>query len=125
MGTLSFPGAPGPGTHLISLDELSDPGSRGFDFGEGREFFQMFVVRRGTSVEGWLNRCPHAGHPMDFPPHQFFSLDRTRLRCASHGAEFEFESGTCVSGPCIGRALMPVPLTIEDGMVKIGIEDGT
>ena len=124
MGTLSFPGAPTPGTDLIALEDLADPDSRGFDFGEGRELFQMFVVRRGARLEGWLNRCPHAGHPMDFPPDQFFSLDRTRLRCASHGAEFDFDSGACVAGPCLGRSLLPVPVILEDGVVKIGTEDG-
>ena len=125
MGTLSFPGAPEPGTELIALDELTDPGSRGFDFGEGRALFQMFVIRRGDTAQGWLNRCPHAGHPMDFPEHQFFSLDRTKIRCASHGAEFEFESGKCTFGPCIGRSLLPVPVVIEEGVVKIGVDDGT
>lgn len=124
MGTLTFPGAPAPGTALCAVEELDNPGSRGFDFREDAALFQMFVVRSGDRIEGWLNRCPHAGHPMDFPQHQFFTRDRKRLRCASHGAEFDLKSGACVFGPCKGRKLLPVPLLIEDGMIKIGPDNG-
>jgi naringenin degradation protein FdeD len=106
------------------MNTLDNPGSRGFDFGAGRAFFQMFVVRRDDCIEGWLNRCPHAGHPLDFPQHQFFARGKGRLRCASHGAEFEFKTGKCIEGPCLGRTLLPVPLLIEGGMIKIGTEDG-
>ena len=124
MGVLDLKGAPDVGTELYALGDLEDPGTRGFEFGEGAERFALFVLRRGDAVTGWLNRCPHAGHPLDFPEHRFLTLDQSRLRCASHGAEFEIEGGACVAGPCIGRKLVPVPVHVAGGMIIVGDPDG-
>ena len=123
MGVLDFKGAPSAGTALYALDDLGDledPQTRSFDFGEGSERFAMFIMHYGSEVRGYLNRCPHAGHPLDFPEHQILTLDKSLLRCASHGAQFERDSGTCVSGPCEGRALVPVPVHVKDGMICVG-----
>lgn len=124
MGVLDQKGAPAQGTVLYALDDLGDPETRVFEFGEGAERFAMFILRNGARVTGWLNRCPHAGHPLDFPEHQILTLDKSRLRCASHGAQFEMEGGTCVSGPCEGRRLVPVPVHVKDGMICVGDDNG-
>jgi len=34
-----------------------------------------------------------------------------------HGALFDVETGTCVSGPCAGRSLRALPLRVADGWV--------
>lgn len=124
MGVLDLKGAPAPGTQIYTLSDLDDPQTRSFDFGEGAERFAMFIVRRGDTVEGWLNRCPHAGHPLDFPEHQILTPNKDLLRCASHGAQFEFGSGVCVAGPCEGRRLVPVPVYVKDGQIYVGDVDG-
>ena len=124
MSVLDHKGAPAAGTPLYALADLGDPQTRSFEFGEGAERFAMFIVRRGAEVKGWLNRCPHAGHPLDFPEHQILTPDKTLLRCASHGAQFEIDTGTCVSGPCEGRKLVPVPVHVRDGMVCVGPATG-
>ncbi len=124
MGVLDLMGAPRPGTELYAFDDLGDPQTRVFEFGAGAERFSMFIVRYGTCVKGWLNRCPHAGHPLDFPEHRILTPDRTRLRCASHGAQFEIASGSCVFGPCLGRRLVPVPVHVRQGVVRVGDADG-
>lgn len=124
MGALDLKGAPPVGTPLYALCDLGDPETRVFEFGAGAERFAMFIVRYGTHVKGWLNRCPHAGHPLDFPEHQILTLDKTLLRCASHGAQFEMASGLCVAGPCEGRRLVPVPVHVSDGTIVVGGADG-
>lgn len=124
MGVLDLKGAPRAGTVLYALDDLGDPQTRSFEFGEGAERFAMFIVRFGGEVRGYLNRCPHAGHPLDFPEHQILTPDKSLLRCASHGAQFEKDSGKCVSGPCEGRALVPVPVHVKDGVICVGDADG-
>lgn len=124
MGVLDLKGAPAPGTELYAFDDLADPETRVFDFGAGAERFSLFVVRFGGHVKGWLNRCPHAGHPLDFPEHQILTLDKKLLRCASHGAQFEIGSGKCTSGPCEGRKLVPVPVHVSGGMILVGDGDG-
>jgi nitrite reductase/ring-hydroxylating ferredoxin subunit len=98
---------------LLALDELDDPGARGCQVGTGPWPLDLFVVRRGGSIWGYVNRCPHAGHPLNWLPDKFLTRDRSLIQCASHGARFEIESGLCVLGPCPGRSLTSIPLQIR------------
>lgn len=36
---------------------------------------------------------------------------RTHIACHAHGALFEIETGICIQGPCLGKALEAVKLT--------------
>ena len=73
----------------------------------------LIVRRRGADVRGWLNICPHAGRRLDWAPGRFL-LDKGHLVCAAHGASFELEHGLCISGPCRGQSLVPVPVALAD-----------
>ncbi|TNE60118.1 MAG: Rieske (2Fe-2S) protein [Alphaproteobacteria bacterium] len=117
---MQAPGAPADHTPLCQLRELSDPGSKGFEFGEGAERFRFFVVRRADAVFAYRNLCPHAGHPLDFPPDRFLTPKGDYIHCASHGALFTPEDGVCVGGPCVGRRLLPIPVYVEAGMICFG-----
>lgn len=122
MGVLDAPGAPTLGTPLCSLQDLGDPGSKGFEFGEGAKRFALFLVRIGSHVFAYRNVCPHAGHPLDFPAGRFLTLDGKSIKCASHGALFKPRTGVCYDGPCPGRGLLPVPIHISGDTVIIGEE---
>lgn len=102
---------------LCRVDALADGRSRGFDpLGEGRD--TMFVVRQGARLFGWRNACPHYGNArMAWKKDEYLNGDRSRIVCGAHGAQFEIETGLCVLGPCLGRSLIPVPLTVRDGAV--------
>jgi nitrite reductase/ring-hydroxylating ferredoxin subunit len=89
---------------VCRLSELAG-GARAFTIGGGNWPLRMFIVRVADTVHGYLNRCPHAGHPL--------------ILCSSHGALFEKSSGYCVAGPCAGRALTPVPLEVKGGFVLL------
>ena len=104
---------------LCALAEIADGAARGFDpLGQGRD--TMFVVRRGSRVFGWRNFCPHYGHDqMAWAKDGFLGPDGARIVCGAHGAEYEIESGVCIEGPCIGKALVAVPLDIRAGDVFI------
>jgi nitrite reductase/ring-hydroxylating ferredoxin subunit len=108
---------------LCALRELDDPGARAFTIavGEDRSDWPLrgLVVRRGAEVRAYVNRCPHAGHPLNLRPHDFLTPDRTLLLCNSHGALFEIDTGLCVAGPCSGARLRPVPVEIRDGYVLL------
>ena len=104
---------------LCRFDDLGDRDGKGFSFGGGRERFEMFVVRRDDRVFGYVNICPHARTPLDWTPDQFLTRDKTRLLCATHGAQFRIEDGFCVAGPCPGASLTSVPVAIEDGNVIV------
>ncbi|MFA5678743.1 MAG: Rieske (2Fe-2S) protein [Pseudomonas sp.] len=98
---------------LCRLDELSDPGSKGFELA-GRSFF---AVRQGQQVFVYLNRCPHRGIPLEWLPDQFLDHSGRLIQCASHGALFLPESGACVAGPCAGASLTSLVSYIDAGQV--------
>ena len=103
---------------VCRLSEL-EGGARGFTLGRGDWPLRGFVVRVGATVRGYLNRCPHAGHPLDLLPQRFLTADGTLILCSSHGALFEKATGLCVAGPCAGRALTPIALQVSCGFVLL------
>jgi nitrite reductase/ring-hydroxylating ferredoxin subunit len=107
---------------ICAFAELPDPGSRAFSLGGGEWPLRGFVVRRGAQVFGYVNHCPHAGHPLNWQPDQFLSPDRTVILCASHGAMYDVGSGECIAGPCAGRGLKSLPLRLEAGLVLLSEE---
>jgi nitrite reductase/ring-hydroxylating ferredoxin subunit len=104
---------------LCALAELGDPGTRAFTVGRGDWPLHGLLVRRGTEVHAYVNRCPHAGHQLNLRPHEFLTPDGSLLLCNSHGALFEISTGLCVAGPCPGARLRRVPLEIASGYVLL------
>jgi nitrite reductase/ring-hydroxylating ferredoxin subunit len=80
---------------------------------------EVFVVRQGDRVYGYLNQCPHTGGPLDWVPDQFLNLEQDHIQCATHGALFHIQDGFCVAGPCAGDRLTPVPTSVEDGEIVV------
>lgn len=104
---------------LCRLADLEPYGSRAFTFGGGPWPLRGFVVRHGNEVRGYVDRCPHAGHPLALRPHRFLTPDRAMILCSSHGALFEKEAGRCLAGPCAGEQLRAVPLEVIGDIVLI------
>lgn len=67
-----------------------------------------FIVNHDGHHYAYVNRCPHAGTPLDLWPNEFLAEDGRHLICATHGAMFEPETGVCVEGPCRGARLEPL-----------------
>jgi len=112
-------GMPEPGQVLCRLDDIPDPGSKGFSFWTGEMVFRAFVVRRGDEVKGWRDRCPHIGTPLSFGDDRYLTRGGDYIMCFTHGALFRPEDGMCVGGPCVGQALRPWPVKVFDGCVLI------
>lgn len=116
--------APSRGTALCKLDELEPDAGKELvlhdSSGDAVWPFRMFIVRRDDSVWGYVNTCPHQHIPLNYFPDRFVSADKQFVLCANHGALFNFDDGECVAGPCVGKALQQVPLTVRDGTVTIG-----
>lgn len=108
---------------LCRVDDIREGGSRGFGPAPGG-FTGLFAVRSGGQVFVYVNSCPHLGAPLDWAPNRFLSSDRTRIVCATHGAEFTIEDGMCVRGPCLGAGLEPVMIHIKDGMILVPEDAG-
>lgn len=102
-------------TRLCALSDIADGASAGFTVG-GRA---LFIVRRGDSVVGYVNSCPHIGAPLNFQPNGFLNVEKSHIQCSTHGALFQIDDGLCVSGPCLNAVLEPVAVSVRDGDVVV------
>jgi len=107
---------------ICRLVDLEEHGARAFTVGGGDWPLRGFVVRCGEGVRGFVNRCPHAGHPLNLRPHRFLTPDRAMILCSSHGALFETDAGRCLAGPCPGAQLRPVPLEVIGDLILIAAD---
>ena len=107
------------GFRLCHLDELCDPGSRGFDpWGEGRN--SIFLVRQNTNVFGYQDVCPHQGAHLAWRRDAYLNHAADRIVCHAHGAQFDVETGKCLLGPCLGQSLTALALTVSpDGTIYL------
>ena len=72
-----------------------------------------FIVNHDGRHYAFVNRCPHAGTPLDLWPNEFLTEDGRFLICATHGAVFEPDTGRCVEGPCPGSRLEPLRIETD------------
>ena len=114
------PNAPGPGTRLCRLEQITDGSGREFKFGEGADQFRMVVFRTGPSAWGYVNVCPHFWLPLNVLPDKFLISGPGRVMCSHHSATYRFEDGFCVDGPVKGGRLDPVPVEVVGNSVMIG-----
>lgn len=110
---------------LCRIDELKDPGDKGFSVVSGEMTREILVIRLGSEVYGYLNSCPHTGAPLDWAPGRFLDQQREFIQCAMHGALFRIRDGLCVFGPCAGDRLAPVSVAVMDGDVIMASVDTT
>ena len=82
----------------------------------------FFLVRRGGRVRAYLNDCPHRNLPLDLVPGRFLDREGVHILCTGHGARVDVDTGACVSGPCRGQSLTPVPLDLSGGAVRLAAE---
>jgi nitrite reductase/ring-hydroxylating ferredoxin subunit len=108
---------------LCRLDEIPDPGAKGFPSTAGG-FYGLFAVRRAGAVHVYVNSCPHIGVPLEPLPDRFLDTRKQLIVCSSHGARFRIEDGGCVSGPCLGQSLDAVPVRIVDGKLVVPADAG-
>ena len=115
---LDNPARPPPGVDLCAVAELANPGAKGFRFREDRKLFAGFLVRRGDSVVGYVDSCPHAGWPLAAFDDRYLTREGDLILCAGHAALFRPEDGVCVAGPCANERLTPWPVIVENGRVR-------
>ena len=81
--------------------------------------YSYILLRHAGRIKVYVNRCPHAGINLEWQPDEFFDRDGHFLQCATHGALFRPEDGTCVRGPCAGDALQSVNWEVRGGELFI------
>jgi nitrite reductase/ring-hydroxylating ferredoxin subunit len=80
---------------------------------------EVFLVRKGDAVYGYINHCPHTGVNLEWVPNQFLDASGGFIQCATHGALFRIEDGFCLRGPCVGARLRSIELGIDQGEVYV------
>lgn len=101
------------------LVEIDDPGCREFQIGDGDWPCRGFVVRQGDAVFAYQNHCAHLGHQLNWQPDNFLTRDNAAIVCASHGALYDIASGLCFAGPCKGKALRILDVSVRDGIIYV------
>lgn len=106
-----------PGVTLGPLALIPDGKARNFVLEMKAGRFHGFVVRRGETVHGYVDRCAHMALPLAQQLDQYLTDDGTLIQCSWHGALYRIEDGVCVGGPCGGARLQPWPVTVSDGSI--------
>jgi nitrite reductase/ring-hydroxylating ferredoxin subunit len=87
--------------------DIGEDEARAFDAQGAR----LFVVRRAGALYAYWDACPHYGDtPMAWRAGEYLNAARDRIVCASHGAEFEIETGRCTRGAALGQCLRRAPV---------------
>lgn len=100
---------------LCAVDELENPGSKGFHNEKGH----LFVVRRGEEVFVYENSCPHLGINLEWQKDHFLDSEKRLIQCSTHGALFLMDTGECIAGPCPGDRLNKLTHEVKDGVVYV------
>lgn len=105
------------GVKLGPLELIADGKARNFVLEIGEAHFHGFIVRKGETVYGYVDRCPHAGMPLAEELDEYLTSRGDLISCGWHGALFRIHDGYCVGGPCAGRSLTPWPVAIANGQI--------
>jgi nitrite reductase/ring-hydroxylating ferredoxin subunit len=108
-----------PAEWRCALSDLPPGRTATFRLACGARVVDGFAVNHEGRYRAWVNRCPHAGTPLDLWPNEFWSEDGRSLVCATHGAHYEPDSGRCTAGPCAGDALEPLPCRIDGATLVV------
>ncbi len=99
---------------ITGLAALAHGAAQKFEFERDGERREGFVLRFGTELFAYHNRCPHWGVDLDMGDGRFFSSLTNRIFCSSHGALFVPSTGYCELGPCVGSSLEAFGLELDD-----------
>lgn len=102
---------------LCDAHQLADGTTLSLDVGKRFNGYTLLLIRNGLVIQGFVNSCPHTGAPLDFPEGNFLTADKEHIQCKIHGALFTRKTGACISGPCPGQSLRPVPIEVVNGEV--------
>lgn len=107
------------GTRLCTLADLAATGAKGVTIGVWPDARDIVVVRDGSAIRAYANRCPHLQTTLETRPDRFLDETGEHLVCSTHGARFRVGDGLCLIGPCEGDRLEPMPIEVRDGEVRL------
>jgi nitrite reductase/ring-hydroxylating ferredoxin subunit len=109
------------GDRICAVSDLPGDG-RGlrFDLTTQAGVAPAFVLRFGSEVRAYMNRCGHIPVELDWEDGRFLDYAGEVIICSTHGARYDPLTGACLGGRCAGRGLVPVPLDIIEEDIFLG-----
>lgn len=108
-----------PQRSLCRLTDLAATGAKGVTLQLANGVSEIVVVRHGSKMIAFENRCPHLQMPLEIIPDRFLDETGDHLVCTTHGARFRVSDGYCISGPCQGLSLAAVEVQLEGDDVRL------
>ena len=71
---------------ICAMNDIPDRQARGFTVEDAEHKTEFFIVRQGVHIYGYLNRCPHAGVNLNWPPDRFPDSSEQLIQRSTHGA---------------------------------------
>ena len=82
--------------------------------------FHVLLLRSGSHVQAFVNRCAHFGVPLAAQQSLLKFVPHTSLTCNVHYARYRWSDGVCDRGDCEGESLIALPVTQDaDGCIRI------
>ncbi len=107
---------------ILKIADVPNNGAVIVDIWPKGELISIILARKNTEIYGYINRCPHAGWPLENFNGTFVFTPNGEIVCAAHGAIFDVTNGHCLGGPGQGKPLQIFPITIRDDLIIIGDE---
>lgn len=104
---------------LCEFDEVPDNGARSFTVETKSHPLDIFLVRKGNTIYGYLNSCPHMQVNLNWKPDEFHDHTGEYLQCTFHGAKFRVEDGFCIYGPCVNQSLRALNISNDNGKLSL------
>jgi nitrite reductase/ring-hydroxylating ferredoxin subunit len=105
--------------YVAPAADVPNRGTLRFEAVDGRRRVDGILQRLDDDgVVAWENSCPHKPE-VKLDRGLGALVDGDQLVCHEHGARFDCDDGYCTRGPCRGRSLSPIGVTVRDGDVYL------
>jgi nitrite reductase/ring-hydroxylating ferredoxin subunit len=110
--------APQPGTLLGHVDDVQDGQVVMRDIFASADSaqqhpFKMLLLRSGTEIKAFANRCAHFGVPLAATQEHLKFQPHISITCNVHYARYRWSDGVCDRGDCEGEALIAIPVQVD------------
>ncbi|MBI1823747.1 MAG: Rieske (2Fe-2S) protein [Nitrospirae bacterium] len=110
---------------IVSTEAILPSHSFKFTFDLNEKKCEGFVINEKGHYYGYINRCRHMGITLDWDTNEFYTPGKSELICKTHGATYQPETGECTGGPCKGKSLFPLPLSIRSNSIYLDLATAT
>jgi len=89
---------------------------------QGRPITALLLRDEQGAAVAYRNMCRHLPVPLDGGTGRFLSEDRAHLVCGTHGATYRLRDGYCIEGPCAGRMLHRLRVSLRGADLYVSPE---